>query len=115
MIQILLVGRVKFTTYDSDQLVVVLGVPRASIFSRIDSAQKKSLGLAIGLSVGIGLLMALLFALIVTPLRRLAHAMGLLTSLDFASLHKGDVLEQKSAISEVKQSTKRHGSRPMAL
>ncbi|KAJ3156085.1 hypothetical protein HDU86_004053 [Geranomyces michiganensis] len=72
------------------------------IFARIDSAQKKSIGLAIGLSIGIGMLMALLFALIVTPLRRLAHAMGLLTTLDFTSLHKGDILEQKSAISEIR-------------
>ncbi|KAJ3154627.1 hypothetical protein HDU89_007865 [Geranomyces variabilis] len=99
---ILLVDRVQFTTYDADQIVVVLAVPRASIYSPIDAANKKSLGLAIGLSVGIGMLMALLFALIVTPLRRLAHAMGLLTSLDFASLHKGDILEQKSAISEIR-------------
>ncbi|KAJ3177303.1 hypothetical protein HDU87_004555 [Geranomyces variabilis] len=97
---IIVLGRVQFTFYASDTLVVVLAVPRASIFARIDSAQKKSLGLAIGLSVGIGVLMALLFALIVTPLRRLAHAMGLLTSLDFASLHKGNILDQKSAISE---------------
>ncbi|KAJ3132358.1 hypothetical protein HDU90_007419 [Geranomyces variabilis] len=74
----------------------------AQIYAPIDSANKKSLGLAIGLSVGIGMLMALLFALIVTSLRRLAHAMGLLTSLDFASLHKGDILEQKSAISEIR-------------
>ncbi|KAJ3176629.1 hypothetical protein HDU87_004957 [Geranomyces variabilis] len=99
---ILLVDRVKFTSYDSDQLVVVLGVPRASIFSRIDSAQKKSLGVAVGLSIGIGILMALLFAVIVTPLRRLAHAMGLLTNMDFASLHKGTILEEKSAITEIR-------------
>ncbi|KAJ3162530.1 hypothetical protein HDU88_006689 [Geranomyces variabilis] len=100
---ILLVDRVKLSGYDSDQLVVVLAVPHASIFSRIDSAQKKSLGVAIGLSIGIGILMALFFAVIVTPLRRLAHAMGLLTSMDFASLHKGTVLEQKSAITEIRE------------
>ncbi|KAJ3170400.1 hypothetical protein HDU88_009029 [Geranomyces variabilis] len=28
--------------------------------------------------------------------------MGLLTSLDFTSLHKGDILEQKSAITEIR-------------
>ncbi|KAJ3172551.1 hypothetical protein HDU88_005879 [Geranomyces variabilis] len=99
---IIVLGRVQLTAYASNTLVVVLAVPRASIFSRIDSAQKKSLGLAIGLSVGIGMLMALLFALIVTPLRRLAHAMGLLTNLDFASLNKGNILDQKSAITEIR-------------
>ncbi|KAJ3153049.1 hypothetical protein HDU86_005347 [Geranomyces michiganensis] len=100
---IVLVGRLQMDDYEADQLVVIVAVPRATIFSRIDSAKKKSMGLAIGLSVGIGMLMALLFALIVTPLRRLAAAMGLLTNMDFASLHKGDILEQKSMISEIRK------------
>ncbi|KAJ3011546.1 hypothetical protein HKX48_006783 [Thoreauomyces humboldtii] len=65
-------------------------------------ARKKSLGIAIGLSIGISLLMALLFAMIVAPLRSLAQAMQMLTQMDFASLHKGDILSQKSAISEIR-------------
>ncbi|KAJ3156948.1 hypothetical protein HDU86_003483 [Geranomyces michiganensis] len=99
---ILLVGRIKLSDYDTDYLVAVLAVPRASIFARIDSAQNKSMGLAIGLSVGIGMLMALLFALIVTPLRRLAIAMGMLTNMDFASLQKDNILEGQSLISEIR-------------
>ncbi|KAJ3003507.1 hypothetical protein HKX48_001725 [Thoreauomyces humboldtii] len=101
-IWIIMVSRVALTTYDVDQLVVVTATPRRVIFSKIDSARKKSLGIAVGLSVGISLMMAGLFALIVAPLRRLSIAMQMLTQMDFASLHKGDILSQKSAISEIR-------------
>ncbi|KAJ3011225.1 hypothetical protein HKX48_006944, partial [Thoreauomyces humboldtii] len=97
---IVLTGSVALTAYAEDNLVLVIATPRAAIFSTIDSARTRSVAIAVGLSVGLAVVMACIFALIVTPLRHLAGAMGLLTQMDFSALDSGKVLEVNSHISE---------------
>ncbi|KAJ3172275.1 hypothetical protein HDU87_008136 [Geranomyces variabilis] len=99
---IIQVDSVTFTEYSQDVLGLVVAIPRKAIFSKIDSAKSRSIGIAAGLSVGIALIMAVIFALIVTPLRHLAKAMGMLTQMDFAALDNGKILEEQSYISEIR-------------
>ncbi|KAJ3156630.1 hypothetical protein HDU86_003854 [Geranomyces michiganensis] len=99
---IIQVDSVTFTEYAQDVLGLVVAIPHSAIFYKIDIAKKRSVGIAAGLSVGIALIMAVIFALIVTPLRHLAQAMGLLTQMDFAALDNGKILEERSYISEIR-------------
>ncbi|KAJ3154020.1 hypothetical protein HDU89_008889 [Geranomyces variabilis] len=99
---IIQVGNVTLTDYSQDVLGLVVAIPHSAVFSKIDSAKSRSIGIAAGLSVGIALIMAVIFALVVTPLRHLAKAMGMLTQMDFAALDNGRILEEQSYISEIR-------------
>ncbi|KAJ3150714.1 hypothetical protein HDU86_006331 [Geranomyces michiganensis] len=99
---LILVGTVKLTAYDENNLVLVIATPRNTIFAKIDSAQKHSVIMAVGLTTGIAVLMALIFALIVAPLRHLAKSMVMLTQMDFAALENGKILAETSYISEIR-------------
>ncbi|KAJ3179191.1 hypothetical protein HDU87_003150 [Geranomyces variabilis] len=98
----LLAGTVKLTAYEENELVLVIAIPRSTIFSEIDSAQTHSMVIAVCLSTGLAVVMALVFALILAPLRHMAKAMGLLTQLNFGALENGKILDESSYISEIR-------------
>ncbi|KAJ3161024.1 hypothetical protein HDU88_007440 [Geranomyces variabilis] len=77
----LLAGTVKLTAYEENELVLVIAIPRSTIFSEIDSAHTHSMIIAVALSTGLG---------------HLAKAMGLLTQMNFGALENGKILDESN-------------------
>ncbi|KAI8841727.1 hypothetical protein BC829DRAFT_402047 [Chytridium lagenaria] len=84
------------------EFVLAIGFPRSDMFSKIDSAERQGLIIAISVAVAGLLLTGSLTFLALRPLHKMAIAMKQLTKFDFSSLENG-ALEKRSLMSEIRE------------
>ncbi|KAJ3299454.1 hypothetical protein HK104_008810 [Borealophlyctis nickersoniae] len=81
--------------------VLVVAIPRKDFFSRIDTAQKTAIIVAVAVAVVGAVVVSLAAFAALRPLHSLASSMKQLTMFDFSSL-EGGILDNRSLILEIR-------------
>ncbi|KAI8846719.1 hypothetical protein BC829DRAFT_398073 [Chytridium lagenaria] len=84
------------------EFILAIAFPRSDMFSKIDSAERQGLVIAVCVAVAGTLLTGALTFLALRPLHNMALSMKQLTKFDFSSLENG-ALERRSLMAEIRE------------
>ncbi|KAJ3023005.1 hypothetical protein HKX48_004628 [Thoreauomyces humboldtii] len=87
----------------NDYALLMLAVPRTTVYGEIDRARAKAQALSIGISCAMAFIVAGVFVLVVLPLSALVRQMTQLTKFDFGSLESSGALDKRSWVWELRQ------------